>query len=84
MLSSAVLTSHSCLQFSPNGYFRFVWTAWLRKEAKIKARKFRVARRTSCTPQQQRNAAQRRDWPIYEARLQLWQVSQQSTLAFFR
>jgi hypothetical protein len=40
---------------------------WLCKEAKFKARESRGVRRTSCTPQRQRDEAQRRNWTIYEA-----------------
>jgi hypothetical protein len=40
---------------------------WLRKRAKVKAREFRVARRTGSTLQRPRDEAQRRDWPSYEA-----------------
>jgi hypothetical protein len=38
----------------------------LRKKPKVKARESRVARRTSSTPQRQRDEAQRRDWVFYE------------------
>jgi hypothetical protein len=40
---------------------------WLCKEAKFKARESRGVRRTSSTPQRQRDDAQRRNWTIYEA-----------------
>src|SRR3990172_918717 len=40
---------------------------WLCKEAKFKARESRGVRRTYSTPQRQRDEAQRRNWPIYEA-----------------
>jgi hypothetical protein len=36
------------------------------KRFKFKARKFRVMRRTSRTPQWQRNEAQRRSWTFYK------------------
>jgi hypothetical protein len=35
---------------------------WLCKEAKFKARESRGVRRTLCTPQRQRDEAQRRNW----------------------
>ena len=40
---------------------------WLCKEAKFKARESHGVRRTYSTPQRQRDEAQRRNWPIYEA-----------------
>jgi hypothetical protein len=39
---------------------------WLCKKTKIKARKSRDARRTSGTPQRQRDEAQPRSWAFYE------------------
>jgi len=37
------------------------------KSFKFKARESRVMRRTHCTPQSQRDEAQRRNWTFYEA-----------------
>ena len=40
---------------------------WHCKEAKFKAREARGVRRTLCTPQRQRDEAQRRNWTVYKA-----------------
>jgi len=37
------------------------------RKAKIEAREFRIVKRTNCTPQQLREEAQQRYWPLYGA-----------------